>query len=178
MPSPKHIQTATKKADTLFDIQYMRKDPKNQGGTLVKRTKLFSLTALILVSLLVFTACGQAPAVSTEAPVKTRMVLESLTTEIVAGDMTIANREAFSYDEQGLLTEIISYSGDQEVSRTSVENDEHGTPIRQTAVSGAVTTVTESECTYDEKGNLIKQISTVTTNGEVTDIREYEYTSE
>lgn len=147
---------------------------------MMKHSKLFSLTGLFLAALLVFTGCTatQAPPEETTASPQTRTVLETLTTEIAMGDMVIANREEYIYNEQGLLTEIVSYSGDQEVSRTTVENDEHGSPVRQTSVAGEITTVTESECTYDENGNLIKQVSTVTTNGEVTTIREYEYTPE
>lgn len=158
----------------------------------MKRNKLFSLTTLLLAALLAFTACGSAPAVpvetpetalSTEAPAetsapteaKTRTVIESITTEVFVGDMTITSSTVHSYDELGLLAEIISYSNGQEVSRTTAENDEHGEVIRQTAISGENTMITESDLTYDDAGNLIHRVDTVSENGTVMDIRDYTY---
>lgn len=158
----------------------------------MKRTKLFSLTALVLAALLAFTACGAVPATPTEAPetampaeapaettapveAKTRIVPETITTEIFVGDMTITSSTVHSYDAQGLLAEIISYSNGTEVSRSTAENDEHGEVIRQTAVSGENTMVTDSELTYDDAGNLIRRVDTVSENGTVMDIREYTY---
>ena len=158
----------------------------------MKRTKLFSLTALLLAALLAFTACGAAPGTPTEAPEtampaeapaettapveeKTRTVPETITTEIFVGDMTITSSTVHSYDERGLLAEILSFSNGEEVSRTIVENDEHGEVIRQTAVSGESSMVTESELTYDESWNLIRRVDTVSENGTDMDIREYAY---
>lgn len=158
----------------------------------MKKTHLSALTALLLAALLVFTACGQSPDASPETSLatqvpsetavppeeKTRTVLDTLTTEIFVGDMTITSSTVHSYDEQGLLKETISYSNGAEVSRTTVENDTHGEVIRQSTVSGENTMVTESELTYDDAGNLIHRVDTVSENGTVMDIREYTYNSD
>ncbi len=158
----------------------------------MKRHKLLSLTALLMAALLAFTACGSAPdapvetpetALSTVAPTetsapteaKTRTVIESITTEIFVGDMTITSSTVHSYDEQGLLAQILSHSNGQEVSQTTVENDEYGEVIRQTAISGENTMITESDLTYDEAGNLIHRVDTVSENGTAMDIRDYTY---
>lgn len=154
----------------------------------MKHSKLFLLTALLLAALLAFTACGAQPPTEETLPVteavpettapaevKTRTVLESLTTEVFVGDMTITSSTVHSYDERGLLKEIVGSSNGEEYSRTVVENDEHGEVIRQTATSGENAIVTESQLTYDESGNLIHRVDTVSENGTATDIREYTY---
>jgi len=154
----------------------------------MKHSKLFSLSILLLAALLAFTACGAQPSadetlpvteavpeITVPAEVKTRTVLESLTTEVFVGDMTITSSTVHSYDERGLLAEILSFSNGEEVSRTTVENDEHGEVIRQTAVSGENAIVTESQLTYDEAGNLIHRVDTISENGTAMDIREYTY---
>jgi len=152
----------------------------------MKHTKLFSLTALVLSALLAFSGCAGNPTptvstrvpeatAATEPPAKTRTVLETMTTEIFVGDMTITSSTTHSYDNLGLLKETVSYSNGEEVSRTAVENDDQGEVIRQTTVSGENTMVTESELTYDEAGNLIHRVDTVSENGTVTDTREYTY---
>lgn len=150
--------------------------------------RYLTLTALLLVLALLTACSGSAPAV-TETPEssvipettavpetpRTRTVLETLTIEAHIGDLVISTVTEYSYNEMGLLTEVIGYSNGEEVSRTTVENDEHGEVIRQVAVSGGVTTITESENTYDEAGNLISKVDTVSVDGTVTDIREYAY---
>lgn len=148
----------------------------------MKRTCLFSL---LLVAALILTACGTIPpaaetaapeTVSTEpaAPV-TRSLIATHTIETFVGDTAIVTKNEYRYDPAGLLEEVIAYSGDTEVSRTTVENNEFGEPIRQTTVSGSSTTVTESQRTYDAASNLLTNVDTVTRDGVVTDIREYTY---
>ena len=153
----------------------------------MRNSKYFSLALLLLAAALILTACASpAPAAAeapetteapqfTEAAPKTRTVPDTLTMEIFVGDVNISTKTQHFYDENGLLSQTISYSGDQETSRTELENDLHGEVIRQTTVSGAMTTVTESENTYDDAGNLIKKVDTVTMDGVITDIREYSY---
>jgi len=115
---------------------------------------------------------------ATQPPQKTRTVIQSMTTDVIIGDMTISNRTDHIYDDRGLLCEIVNYSGDTEVSRTSVENDEHGEVLRQVTVGNGITNLTESENTYDEAGNLIKKVDTVSVDGTVMDIREYNFNSD
>ncbi len=154
----------------------------------MKHRKCIALTALLLAALLAFTACGAQPSTEETLPVteavpettapaevKTRTVLESLTTEVFVGDMTITSSTVHSYDERGLLKEIVGSSNGEEYSRTVVENDKHGEVIRQTATSGENAIVTESQLTYDESGNLIHRVDTVSENGTAMDIREYTY---
>ena len=141
----------------------------------MKRAHLFSLTLAALLSL---TACGKSAQPIAEAAPKTRTVLNTLTVETFAGDVTIASKTEYLYDDQGLMTEIVAYTNGEETSRTAVENNEYGEPIRQTAISGGVTTVTESERTYDENGTLLNTVDTVTRDGNVTDIREYSYNAD
>ena len=150
--------------------------------------RYLTLTALLLV-LALLTACGSSAPAVTETPEatvipettavpetpRTRTVLETLTIEAHIGDLVISTVTEYSYNEMGLLTEVIGYSNGEEVSRTTVENDEHGEVVRQVAVSSGVTTITESENTYDEAGNLISKVDTVSVDGTVTDIREYTY---
>lgn len=138
----------------------------------MKRSKLFSLTLAALLSL---TACGKSAQPIAEAAPKTRTVLNILTIETFAGDVTIANKTEYLYDDQGLMSEIIAYTNGAETSRAAVENNEYGEPIRQTAISGSVTTVTESKRTYDETGTLLNTVDTATRDGDLTDIREYTY---
>ena len=148
----------------------------------MRQSKLF---LLLLVAVLMFTACGTIPPAAGTAPPQTeaaepaapvtRTLIETHTIETVVGDMTVSTKNEYHYDPAGLLQEIIAYSGDAEVSRTTVENNEHGEPIRQTTVSGSSTSITESQRTYDADGNLTQCIDTVTQDGIVTDIREYTY---
>ena len=148
----------------------------------MKRTRLFSL---LLVAALILTACGSIPPAAEIAPPQTeaaepagpvtRTLIESQTIETVVGDMTVSSKTEYHYDAAGLLQEIIAYSGDTEVSRTAVENNEHGEPIRQTTTGAGGNSTTESQRTYDADGNLTQCIDTVTRDGVVTDIREYTY---
>lgn len=152
--------------------------------------KRFQLLSLLLVAALVFTACGTIPPAAETAPPQTvaaepvptepaapvtRTLIETHTIETFVGDTAIVSKTEYLYDPAGLLEEVIAYSGDTEVSRTTVENNEFGEPIRQTTVSGDTTTVTESVRTYDAANNLLTNVDTVTQDGEVTDIREYTY---
>lgn len=155
-----------------------------------------SIVCLGIVLVLLMTACGNAaPAASqptapaatvpapsvpetteaTQPPQKTRTVLQTMTTEVFMGDMVLVNRTDNIYDDQGLLCETVNYSGETETFRTVFENDAHGEVLRQTADMGGVVQVTDSENTYDESGNLIKKVDTVSMNGVVTDIREYNF---
>ena len=145
--------------------------------------------AAILMLTMLLTACGNAAPVVTEAPEttkvpettaapeepRTRIVPETITTEVFVGDMAIESSIVHSYDERGLLKEIVSYSNGTEVSRTTAETDEHGEVIRQSAVSGENAIVTESDLTYDDAGNLIRRVDTVSENDTVMDVREYTY---
>lgn len=157
------------------------------------------IVCLIIALFLLLTACGNAaPAASqptapaatvpapsvpetteaTQPPQETRTVLQTVTTEVFMGDMVLVNRTDNIYDDQGLLYETVNYSGETETFRTVFENDEHGEVLRQTADMGGVLQVTDSENTYDESGNLIKKVDTVSTNGTVTDIREYNFNAD
>lgn len=157
------------------------------------------IVCLIIALVLLLTACGNAaPAASqptapaatvpapsvpetteaTQPPQETRTVLQTMTTEVFMGDMVLVNRTDNIYDDQGLLCETVNYSGETETFRTVFENDEHGEVLRQTADMGGVLQVTDSENTYDESGNLIKKVDTVSMNGTVTDIREYNFNAD
>ena len=194
MPSPKHIQAAEKSTHALFPLIIRKMWPNcnlfRNGGLFLKNRN--HILCFFIALLLLLTACSNAtPAITqptepaatttpetTQPPQQTRTVLQSMTTDVIVGDMTISNRTDQIYDDRGLLCEIVNYSGDAEVSRTSVENDEHGEVLRQIAVSNGITNLTESENTYDQAGNLIKKVDTVSTDGTVTGIREYNYNTD
>lgn len=158
----------------------------------MKKARLHTLTALFLATLLFFTACGQnyeeipETTISTEASVddtvpmerKTRTVPDTITTEVFVGEMTIISSTVYSYDDQGLLKEIIAYSNGVENTRTTVENDTNGEVVHQSSVSNGITTITDSENIYDDAGNLVQKTDTVTIDGVVSNIREYTYNSD
>ena len=155
--------------------------------------KRFQFLSLLLVAALVFTACGTIPPAAETAPPQTvaaepvptepaapmtRTLIETHTIEQFFGDMAMVMKTEYSYDPAGIMKGLISYTSDMETSRTTFECDEHGNPVLQTAVSGDMTILTESENTYDETGNLVKKVDTVTRDGTVTDVREYHYNAE
>lgn len=150
----------------------------------MKKPRLFALTAALLAMLMVITACGKKQeaipetTIAAEEPAKTRSVVEILTSEVFTGEMSVDVKTQYIYDEQGLMKAVVSWFNGEESSRAVIENDHMGEVIRQTSVSNGVTTVTESENTYDEAGNLIKKVDTVSSDGNVTDIREYHYNAD
>lgn len=137
----------------------------------MKKCRLFSLSALFLAVLMVFAACGEEKA-------QPRTLLASYCVEQFVGGTAITLKTENTYDEQGLLTQVVTYSGDVETSRATVENDEFGNPIRQASVSNGSTTISEIQNTYDKNGILTKKTDTITTDGIVTTRREYTYTEE
>ncbi len=143
-------------------------------------------TVLLIVTALLLGGCAgvsEARAVpeQTSAPMEEaepKMRLASVTIEGIMGDITSSTTTEFHYDEKGFLCEMVAFANGEEVSRSAVLCDDQGNPIRETSVSGGVTTVTESQLTYSEAGELIQKTSTVTVDGTVTDVREYHYKGE
>ncbi len=147
------------------------------------------LTAIVLTALFLFSIWGCASQAKTEATVQgtvnqatepaerqqPKQYLQTILMEQVMGDTTIATTMEYHYDEQGFMSEVLTLSGGEEVGRSTFQCDNKGNPLVETNVSGGITTITESQLTYDDNGILISKIDTVTQEGIVTDVREYHY---
>lgn len=129
--------------------------------------KKFLVLLLALWAVLILAACGnKAPEESTDpsdtAPATKTVYLHSSVTQEHGSSVS---RTEYVFDDNDRITHIVIYSGDKEVDRYDVENDENGNAIRWT--NGETT----MECSYDDRGRTLG--TTVSMNGSLVSSTAY-----
>lgn len=122
--------------------------------------------------ILLLCGCGQTAAAEEPAP---EPYLIRTTIEVASGKQPYVATTEYRYDEQGFLTETVTFLNGEESGRSTIECDEKGNSVKKTQVSGKEVTIIESSLSYDKAENLTTKIDTVTKADAVHEVLEYHF---
>lgn len=113
----------------------------------MKKLLILLLSLTILLSM---AACSEDPVDTPTEPTQPQTKTVYVHSSVTHTHGTATSRTEYLYDDAGLLTATVVYTGEEESRRFSVTCDENGNPIRWVAnVDG---TESATEYTYDNEG--------------------------